>query len=776
MQHISYKLFVAILLFAPLAFGSVETWSIGLVEALIFLTTIIYCWEIRHKSQVPLKVPGAIPLFLLLLFMWVQLIPLPPSLVSFIAPGIYQAYAPILDLQENNQWIPLTVNQKSTLLEALRITSYAFFYILTVQLLSNSSLLKKTVKIIAGLATIIAFLAILQKFTSPDLIYWFRPVPERTQPFGPWINYNHYAGFMELLFPIVLALFFFYRPHKTTHRTFRHNIVSIFSTPGSNIHFFLGFGAVLILASIFLSLSRGGTISATLALLFFLLLASKKTKNTGLILPTVIIGGVLLAMTWFGWDSLFARFNSSTTETGTLVFGRWQIWQACAPLIKDNLLSGTGFGTFVHAYPQYNIQPDSRTVGHAHNDYIELLTDGGLIGFLLSAFFVFTILKHGFKGLTLRKDTYSIFLIIGSLSAILSILVHSIFDFNMHNGANGLYFFLLCGILISAGNTRIHFRNRPTLLQEAPSYWKLSFLVALPLLLLTLAFQGGIIKATQLHKEASKIYLNPRLSEKLLQKQLTTINNAISLDPLEGLYYSYRGTIFSYLQQNQPAFNNFLHASERDPLEGTYLQRIGLSLPLSSYNQASFLMEEGYKRSQNKEKMIFTLAEWYLQQEKTEQALGILRQGTERYPEVARNLPAFILAADLTREEIALFYPSTTAAWITLGEYFERAGDIEEAEYYRSRSLDFLEVEKHIKPQYFMQLFWFYKKQNRTADAVNILQLGIKWLPSYAPFHVTLANHYKEQKALLQAKQEYEQALILDPGNEKIKFQLQALE
>lgn len=776
MQHISYKLFVAILLFAPLAFGSVETWSIGLVEALIFLTTIIYCREIRHKSQVPLKVPGAIPLFLLLLFMWVQLIPLPPSLVSFIAPGIYHAYAPILDLQENNQWIPLTVNQKSTLLEALRITSYAFFYMLTVQLLSNSSLLKKTVKIIAGLATIIAFLAILQKFTSPDLIYWFRPVPERTQPFGPWINYNHYAGFMELLFPIVLALFFFYRPHQTTHPTFRHKIVSIFSAPESNINFFLGFGAVLILASIFLSLSRGGTISATLALLFFLLLAGKKTKNTGIILPTVIIGGVLLAMTWFGWDSFFARFNSTTTETGTLVFGRWQIWQACAPLIQDNLFSGTGFGTFVHAYPQYSTLSGSTTVGHAHNDYIELLTDGGLIGFLLSALFVLTILKHGFKGLTLRRNPYSVFLIIGCLTGILSILVHSISDFNMHNGANGLYFFLLCGILISAGNTRIHFRNRPTLLQEASSYWKLSFLVALPLLLLTLAFQGGIIKATQLYQQASKIYLSPRLSEQLLQKQLTTINKAISFDPLEGLYYDYKGTILSYLQENQAAFNEFFQASERNPLEGAYLQRIGLSLPKSSYNQASFFMEEGYKRSQNKEEMVFTLAEWYMRQNKTAKALFTLKQGAAKYPTVEQNLPLFLLASNLTQEEIASIFPSPTSAWIKLGAILEHLGKTEESEYFRRHSLDFLNMEKNIEPTFFMQIYWFYIKQRKTDDAIDILLLGIEWLPEYAPFYIYLGSHYKQKNLRNYAKDAFQRALTLDPADEKLKQLLHSVD
>ncbi|MBN4068614.1 lipid A core--O-antigen ligase, partial [Desulfotalea psychrophila] len=283
MRSPAYTLFIATLVFAPLAFGSVETWSIGIVETLVFLTTLTYLLEIRHKSKSLLKTPGFLPLFLLLVFMWTQLIPLPPSVVNLIAPGVYQAYAPILNLHETNHWIPLTVNQKSTLLEALRITSYAFFYILTVQLLSRKELLLKTVHIIAGLATAIAFIAILQKFTSPDLIYWFRSAP--SSPVGPWVYRNHYAGFMELLFPLVLALFFYYRPKFTTQQSFRSKAVAILSSPGSNIQFFLGFSVVLILASIFIGLSRGGIISANLALFFFLILLANKSSNSGKTLP-----------------------------------------------------------------------------------------------------------------------------------------------------------------------------------------------------------------------------------------------------------------------------------------------------------------------------------------------------------------------------------------------------------------------------------------------------------------------------------------------------------
>jgi len=755
MRSPAYVLFIGTLLFAPLAFGSVETWSIGFVEFLVFLTTLVYCIETRKGAHSYLKVPGIVPLSLLLIFMWLQLVPLPSSLVNSIAPGIYQAYAPILDIQETKQWIPLTVNQKSTLLEALRISCYAFFYILTIQILSKKEFLSKTVRIVAGLATAIAFLAILQKFTSHDLIYWFRHAPDNASPVGPWIYRNHYAGFMEMLFPIVLALFFYYRPTLRDKQSFRAKAVSILSSPSSNIQFFLGFSVTIILASIFIGLSRGGIIAANLALFFFLVLLTRKSTNSGKIYPFIIFGAVLLAVTWFGWEPILQRFNASTTETGIITEGRFPLWLDCTSLIKAFFVSGSGFGTFIHAFPQYNNLPTSLVYDHAHNDYIELLTDGGLIGLVLAASFVITVFLSGLKKLSLRRELYSVLLIIACLTGIFAILLHSITDFNMHNGANGLYFFFLCGLLVSAGNTRMHFRNRATLLKKASPVWKLSYLIALPLLFLTLSTQTGIFKAKQHYKEASQIYINPKLSDQILKNQLTIIDRAIRLDPLEGQYSLYKGNLLSYLNRNEEAFDTYIQAARKDPLEGAYLQRVGLLLPPEKSEQASLLMAEGYKRGLNKEQLIFVLAEWYLQQNERDKAMVVLQQGAEQFPIITKDLPPFILFYKLSRAEIDRILPQKPSTWISLGVFLEKAGKIEDSEYYRSHALDFLEQEETIKPWYIMQLYYFYKKQKRIDEAINTIQQGVQWLPDYAPFHIHLGDYYKKQKIPYRAKEEY---------------------
>jgi O-antigen ligase/tetratricopeptide (TPR) repeat protein len=777
MRALSFFLFIATLIFTPLAFGSVETWSITIVECLIFLNALICFFSIHRQDESIFEVPGILPLSLLLLWMFLQLIPLPPDLVKLIAPAIHQTYAPILDLHGNNHWIPLTVNQKASLVEWIRLSSYAVFYILTVQLLSRSEVFTKTVKIIAWLAIAIAFLAIIQRLTSPRVIYWFRPAPFNfhSGAAGPWVYQNHYAGFMELVFPLVLALFFHYRPTLDYHQNLRSRVASFFSTPGSNLHFFLGFGVILILASVFIVLSRGGIIAINIGLIFFLLLLAGKRAKYGSVLPLVLISSILVVITWFGWDPILSKFHMTFTETGALSDNRLIVWRDSVPMIRDFLFTGTGFGTFIHIYPQYSTIPSSDIFDHAHNDYIELLTDGGIIGFLLAAWFILTIVFHGFQRLRVRRDPYSILIIIAGLTAIFSLLLHSVTDFNMHNGANGLYFFFLCGILISAGNTRLHYHTRPTSLAPVDPRWRWVSLAALPLLLLTLTVQVGILRAGNLYQQISRIYLNPHLSEQIRQRLLTTIDKAISLDPLEGRYPYYKGNLLFTLKQREPAFANYLKAARKDPLEGVYLQRLGMYLTSTDMDKASHLMAIGYARSLNKEKLIFTWTEWLQRMNRNEEAIAALHQGLSQFPSLAPRFFAQFMISPFSKEDIEAILPKKVDIWIEYGKFNEDRGQMEEAEYYRRHALDFIDGETSIKPDHFLQLYSFYQRQNRGDEAISVLHRGVERLPDYAPFHILLGDYYKQQNIPYRAKEEYEQARILDPANESILERLKGL-
>ena len=88
-------------------------------------------------------------------------------------------------------------------------------------------------------------LAIVQQVGSPERIYWLRAVPDNASPFGPWINPNQFAGFMEMMSPLALSLFLFYRPRLHGRESLREKVVNFFTMPGSNLYLFLGCAATL---------------------------------------------------------------------------------------------------------------------------------------------------------------------------------------------------------------------------------------------------------------------------------------------------------------------------------------------------------------------------------------------------------------------------------------------------------------------------------------------------------------------------------------------------
>jgi hypothetical protein len=96
-------------------------------------------------------------------------------------------------------------NKQKQLSWSFRFASYGAFYAVTVQLLSRKDALKKTIAIIIIFASSLSFFSILQHLLSNGKLYWFRELLLGGVPFGPYVNRNHYAGLMEMLFPLVVG-------------------------------------------------------------------------------------------------------------------------------------------------------------------------------------------------------------------------------------------------------------------------------------------------------------------------------------------------------------------------------------------------------------------------------------------------------------------------------------------------------------------------------------------------------------------------------------------
>ncbi len=418
MAGIPYKIFLFTIIFSPLAFGAVEPWSLFVMEASVFIAICIMHFGLRKTEEPFYEAPGLLPLMALLAYMSFQLLPLPPGVVRVLSPGSYVLYTDSVWLGSPGQWVSLSINKKATLEELLRFASYTGLYVLTVQLHAHSRVLRRTAGVITVFGSVLAFFAIIQHLLPNNRIYWVRELTQGGSPFGPYVNRNHYAGLMGMIFPVIMALFLYYRP-RGEQASFRERLLGIFTHPQSNISMLLGFSAVLSAASIFLCLSRGGIASLVMSLVFLGLLLRKRSgmSRRGLLLASTVIV-IFYAVGWFGWGPIFERFQSIRNSRGEISELRLDLWKDSLNIIRDFPLTGTGFGSFINIYPSYRTIVSGGIADHAHNDYIELLTDGGAVSMILLFWFIAVVVVRSYHTFQRRRDPYSLFLYSGVLTGI----------------------------------------------------------------------------------------------------------------------------------------------------------------------------------------------------------------------------------------------------------------------------------------------------------------------------------------------------------------------
>src|SRR5262249_28756615 len=115
--------------------------------------------------------------------------------------------------------------------------------------------------------------------------------------------------------------------------------------------------------------------------------------------------GVVIGSVWLGGDPLVNRLETVSSEfrpdalDSRLRVRRLEIWEATWRLIKQHPIVGVGFGGYWAAFPEYYDSSGNWTVRQAHNDYLELLASGGIVGVGFGVWFVFQLLKGARKQL-----------------------------------------------------------------------------------------------------------------------------------------------------------------------------------------------------------------------------------------------------------------------------------------------------------------------------------------------------------------------------------------
>lgn len=778
---LSKSLFFFLFIFTPLAFGTTEPWSYAIMEILVTLAVLLFFISILKNNEPFHATPGITPLIIFLSYILFQLIPLPPFILEFLSPNAFKIHEANNYLSDTDSWMSITVNPKSTLSEFFRYSTYVLFYILTVQLLKKKETLQTTVIVIAIFGGLLAFSSILQFYTTQDMVLWFRHVPRNALATGPYVNHNHYAGLMELMFPVVLGLFLFYRP-RIGNTSLIKGIAEIFSQEKANIHILIGTSALLIVVSIFVSLSRGAMISTCLSLVIFtyFLLKRKISKgNTTLIISVTMLSALCIG--WFGWDQILNRFASLKNAQGIIYEYRLDFWKDSQNIIANYKLTGSGMGTFSHIYPLHRSLKSESFLAHAHNDYLELLVEGGIISFSVAALFLLTLFYKTYKVFAKRRDAFSIYIYIGSITAMVSILFHSFTDFNMHVGANGLWFFFIAGIAVSAANTGMRKHSSPTRLIEVESTARkrCSGMIVCILFLAALVYNISNLMGLFYYSNIKNYDISSETPPEFIKKIEKVADFATRFDPLRAEYIFLKANTAWFLNDLERSRAHFIESIRLDPLNSRRLNHFATFLGKqgeSDKAQIAFKNSMTYDRSSAE--YTFQYGAWLFAKNDFQEGISYMKKTLTLDDTFIDRVLTTMIVAGVSAYQMEDAIPDLPGPSIAFAQFLYDTGNVEEAVDRHLDALDLIEGQKfkpslHVTQQLkttkklFYKVYHFFKKHNDLKNAMQIMERAEKKLPMDASIKVTLGDLYYDQNISYKALEKYDHALLIDPANKR---------
>jgi O-antigen ligase len=300
-----------------------------------------------------------------------------------------------------------------------------------------------------ALGTFEAFYGLVQYLTGWQQIFAYVKKFYLEDATGTYINRNHFAGFLEMVLPLAVALAL-HKAGSLRHAAQRSAAKTrrFLSAREFLPLVFLVFLAMVIFIALVFSRSRMGIISAVASLIAILALAgnSSLSRRTRVVSASLCFLGMAAIIVWAGSDPVIARFETLGQEYIQTTQNRMSIWRDTLALIHQHPWFGTGLGTFSVAYTAVQTVFLNLLVDHAHCDYLEVVAELGFPGGILLFGSIFWILARAVQRHGKMQDRFDAAVCLGCIGGIIAILVHSLADFNLQIPANALVFTVLLAL------------------------------------------------------------------------------------------------------------------------------------------------------------------------------------------------------------------------------------------------------------------------------------------------------------------------------------------
>ncbi|PID57754.1 hypothetical protein CSB45_05885 [candidate division KSB3 bacterium] len=600
-----------------------------------------------------------------------------------------------------------------------------------------------------------------------------------------YFNHNHFAGFLILIIPVAFGL--------------------ILSSASLEKRLFIFLLTGVMGTALVLSLSRGGLFSflgaCAIATFCLALKHSRRLRRNWLtylvilLVFTTLIAGiiVMVRVSPIAHRSILHTFLPTRDAFENEI--RFSIWRSALAIVEDFPFFGSGRGTFEYVFPRYQTLriPQNTAAFHAHNDYIELLTDMGIPALLIVLWGIYSFLRYVLRGYFHHEDPVLTALALGGCSGIIAMLLHSFWDFNLQIPANALLFVIVLAMsvasiqIMEAGRSRkrrkhessdhsVHARSDAKRSRTSTSY-KASWFF----LLLACCVLGGL--GLHFRKHLALSYYG---SARTLQNQqqffpaIPWYQKALSLDRNNAMFYEELGQLYTEIARQTPHADKWYRLAMRQFQEAIALNRYyapyhyQLAWTYAALNMEQEAIEQFRLAIDDDPKTAFyaeALGDYYLSLNTPQPAMELYRQALQYHPKRLHEIFERCLAYGLSYHDIRQIVPNVPEHRKRFAEVLEQKGlwDAGKTEY--RHAIELSEGEK----TYYEAMLEACRRKHDAPCQRELWQTLWEQSPDALDYPLKIAESFEHHQQNDKAVELYHQVLSANPEFEQGYLRLGAL-
>ncbi|MCX5814183.1 MAG: O-antigen ligase family protein [Proteobacteria bacterium] len=372
-----------------------------------------------------------------LVLVFMQIVPLPLQKIKLLSPEAFASYKRAFDTIGGNipEWLPLSLYPYATRVDWFKLLTCAALFELVFYKVKERKDLQRLILVWVVMGIFQSFYGMLQSIEAVTGIWWWKDTFYGDHSIGTFIYRNHFGAYMAMLVPIFIGLFFSEingasrKLRQIRADTSREQLIKTLSDILTKA-ILTGLVVVFVIVGFVLSGSRGGIMACASAFIItsVFLCFRKDTRRYGAAL-LILFGLVVTYNLYLTFDRTVERFSTASPNA----LGRLEYTKHAWEMSERFPITGSGWGTFEELYRRYKPPTEwNKSVDHAHNDWVELLTETGWGGpaIVLIAFiaFIIAVFRKWMEQIN-RHSRWSKWVGFGCIVGLIAPLIHATGDF-----------------------------------------------------------------------------------------------------------------------------------------------------------------------------------------------------------------------------------------------------------------------------------------------------------------------------------------------------------